>query len=165
MSNKFIAGFIFLIIVLLGGAYLLLEGSNKGSKPIATYSANTKERPQVKIEKTSSDLGKIKVADIKEKDFIVKNTGNKDLQLYNISSSCNCTTGQIIYQGKAGKEYGMHKQSEEIISVAPQTEVKIRVIYRPYLMPVYGTVEREVYISTNDPKNPKLIFKIKAFVQ
>jgi len=32
-------------------------------------------------------------------------------------------------------------------------------------MPVYGIIEREVYVSTNDPENPKLVFKVKATVK
>ncbi|MEK7566029.1 MAG: DUF1573 domain-containing protein [Patescibacteria group bacterium] len=110
------------------------------------------------------DFGDIKVSDVKEKDFVLKNTGTKPLQILNINSSCNCTFGKIIYNGKETKEYGMHAQSGYLMDIAPNTEAKVRVIYQPSLMPVYGVVEREVYVTTNDPQKQRLIFAVKAKV-
>lgn len=113
----------------------------------------------------SYDFGEIKVSETKEKDFILKNTGTEPLKILNINSSCGCTTGKIIYNNSETKEYGMHSQSGNLMDIAPKTEAKIRVIYRPFQMPVYGAVEREVYVSTNDPQREKLIFSIKARVR
>lgn len=59
----------------------------------------------------------------------------------------------------------MHSKDSYIAEIAPNKEAKLKVIYRPYIMPVYGQVEREAYLSTNDPQNPKLVFKIKAQVK
>lgn len=111
------------------------------------------------------DFGEIIVSDVKEKDFILRNTGTKPLQILNINSSCNCTTGKIIYNGSETKEYGMHAQSGYLLAIAPNTEAKVRIIYRPSLMPVFGAVEREVYVTTNDPQREKLVFAIKAYVR
>lgn len=111
-----------------------------------------------------TDLGTIKVADQKETEFTIKNIGTKPLQLSNMSSSCHCTFGQFIYQGKTSDEYGMSTVSDVLTPIAPNTEAMVKVIYRPYIMPVYGLVEREVYLSTNDPNNPKLVFQVKAVV-
>lgn len=76
-----------------------------------------------------------------------------------------CTVGQVIYQEKASQEFGMHSQSNYVAEIAPGKEATIKVTYRPYLMPVYGYVEREVYMATNDPLNSKLVFKVTATVQ
>ncbi len=49
----------------------------------------------------------------------------------------------------------MHAQSGYVTEVAPGDTATVRVIYKPSLMPVYGLVEREVYITTNDPDRQK----------
>lgn len=59
----------------------------------------------------------------------------------------------------------MHAQSGYLMDIAPGTEARVRVIYRPFQMPVYGAVEREVYITTNDPQKEKLVFAVKAYVR
>lgn len=107
----------------------------------------------------------MKVSDQKSAEFIIKNTGKKPLQLSNITTSCGCTVAQVIYRGKETQEFGMHTKSGYVAEIAPQTEAKIRVTYRPYVMPIYGQVEREAYISTNDPNSSKLVFIVAAKVQ
>jgi len=166
MSTKTIViGLILFSIIFVGGSYLLLAGGNKPEVKIASYSSKEKDRPIAKVEKTLVDLGKMKVSDEKSTEFTIKNTGTKSLQVYGMNSSCNCTFGQFIYQGKTSEEFGMHSPSDYLGDIAPNTEAKIRVIYRPSIMPVYGPVEREVYLSTNDPDKQKLVFQIKTVVQ
>ncbi len=150
-------GFIF-------GAYFLVAGGQKPSPAIASYSASDKERPKVEIKTDSVDLGAMKVSDEKSAEFIIKNYGKKSLQLSRISSSCNCTFGQLIIEGKESELYGMHAPSDFAGEILPGKSGKIKVIYRPYIMPVYGPIEREVYVETNDPENPKLVFKVKTNV-
>ncbi len=165
MSTKtIIIGVVLFSLVFIGGAYVLLAGSNKPSASLASYTSQDKNKPIVEVKRTSADLGKIKVSEEKSADFTIKNIGTKPLQLYNMSSSCNCTTGELIYEGKTSMEYGMHNVSDTLPEIAPNTEAKIRVIYRPFVMPVYGPIEREVFMSTNDPQNPKLLFQIKTIV-
>ncbi|OGK58411.1 hypothetical protein A3H86_04230 [Candidatus Roizmanbacteria bacterium RIFCSPLOWO2_02_FULL_41_9] len=165
MPKKFIIGIVFFSLVIVAGSYLLLASGNKPQAPIISYAVSDKERPNVAVKETSADLGTLKVSDEKAKEFIIKNIGKKPLQLSNITTSCGCTAVQIIYQEKISAEFSMHAQSDYVAEIAPQTAARVRVIYRPYVMPVYGVVEREAYISTNDPVNPKLIFKVKSYVK
>lgn len=123
------------------------------------------QKPVLETLQSSFDFGEIKVSDVKQQDFTLKNTGSKPLQVLNINSSCNCTFGQVIYKDLTSKEYGMHAQSGYVTQIAPGDTALVRVTYKPALMPVYGLVEREVYISTNDPTNPKLVFSVKAKVK
>ncbi len=111
------------------------------------------------------DFGQMKDSDTKQKDFILKNTGTKPLQILNVNSSCNCTFGQIIYNGTTSKEFGMHAQSGYVTDIAPGAAATVRVIYRPYIMPVVGPVEREVYVTTNDPQKETLTFVLKANIK
>ena len=166
MSTKtIIIGLILLSVIFVGGSYFLLAGGNKPDVKIASYSSTDKDKPVVEVKKTLIDLGKIKVADQKEATFTFKNIGTKPLQVFNMSSSCHCTFGQLIYEGKTSDEYGMANVSDVLPSIAPNTEATVKVIYRPYIMPVYGPVEREVYLSTNDPSKQKLVFQVTASVQ
>lgn len=165
MNNKILLiGIALFSVVLLIGSYILLNGSSKAQPNVLSYNSQDKEKPVVEVKDASKDFGTIKVKDTKETIFTIKNAGTKTLQLSNINSSCGCTAGQIIYKGVTSKEYSMHSQSGDVFEVAPQTEAQVKVIYRPFTMPVYGLVEREVYITTNDPLNSKLVFKIKAVV-
>lgn len=160
-----IIGLILFIIIFVGSSYFLLAGVNKPEVKAASYSVNDKEKPSVEVKKTLVDLGSIKVSDQKETTFTIKNIGTKPLQLSNVSTSCHCTHAQFIYQGKTSEEYGMSDVSDVLPEIAPNTEAIIKAIYRPYEMPVYGPVEREIYINTNDPNKPKLILQVTAKVQ
>lgn len=166
MSSKtlVIVVVIFTLVVVVG-SYFLISGNNRSETKIISYSQSDKEKPKVEIKTTSSDMGTMKVSEQNYADFVIKNSGQKPLQLFNISSSCGCTVAQIIYKGRESEEFGMHSQGDFVYAVAPGNEATVRVIYRPYVMPVYGVVEREVYISTNDPENLKLVFKVKAYVK
>lgn len=153
-----------LLIMLFGMAYL----ATKGQKPEPNkevYSKESLDRPKVEVLNNFMDIGEMKVNEIKEVNFILKNIGNKPLQILNINSSCNCTFGKIIYKELETKQFGMHKQSGYVTDIAPNDTAIIKVIYNPSIMPVYGNVSRDVYITTNDPENSKLIFTIKTFVK
>jgi len=161
---KPIIGILLFSLVLIGGAYFVISSGSKQPQ-VTSYVSQDNDKPIAQAKETFFDMGIMKVTDIKEKDFIIKNIGTKPLQLFNVASSCGCTTAQINYQNTLSSEFSMHGQSDYVVSIIPQTEAKIKVVYRPYVMLVYGNIEREVYISTNDPSNSKLVFKIKVFIQ
>lgn len=165
MSTKsIIIGLVALIVLIVGASFLLTAGQ-KPTPSTIIYSTSSVERPVAQTPDSFFDFGEIKVSDVKEKDFVLKNTGTKPLQILNINSSCGCTTGKIIYNGAQTKEFGMHAQSGYLMDIASNTQALVKVIYRPFQMPVYGAVEREVYITTNDPQKEKLVFAIKAYVR
>src|SRR3989338_7524144 len=162
---KPIIGIMLFSFIFVGGAYFVLTSGAKPEVPIIAYSSRDKEKPTVEVKESYYDMGNIKVKDTSVKEFIIKNIGSKPLQLSNVTSSCGCTTGQIIYKGIYSAEFSMHAQSDYVVSIEPQTEAKMRVVYKPFVMPVYGVVERQEFVGTNDPTHEKLEFKIKAFVQ
>lgn len=161
---------IFLLIIIasvlfVGVTFFILNDGSKDDSKVLSYKIQDKDKPQVEVTDISKDIGTIKVSEEKEEDFVIKNIGTKNLQLSQITSSCGCTSGKIIYQGKKSKEYSMHAQGKDVFEIAPNTEAILRLTYRPFTMPVYGAVNREVYVTTNDPLNPRLIFQIKTFVK
>ncbi len=163
-TRTIIIGLVLFCIILIIG---LIVGSTEPNSTvkILSYTTNDKARPKAEVKSTAADLGKMKVSDEKAASFTVKNSGQKPLQLYNITSSCMCTAGQVIVNGQASEEFGMHSESNYVGEIAPGQSATVKVIYRPYQMPVYGAVEREVYVTTNDPQNARLVFKVNAYVQ
>lgn len=165
MNNKIIiAGIVVFSLILIIGSYFLFAVPNNKQSKTLSYSSQDKDRPIVKVKETSKDFGKIKLSDNPEVIFTLKNAGTKPLQLSGISTSCGCTAAQIIYNGTTSREYSMHFKEDDTYEIAPQTEAKVKIIYRPSTMPVYGLVEREVYITTNDPNHKRLVFKIQAVI-
>ena len=152
------------IVITVGLALFFSIGQEK-SPVKESYAAQDDDRPRVETDQTFFDLGEISVSDVKQKDFFLKNIGRQPLQILNINSSCNCTFGQVIYKDITTKEFGMHAQSGYVTEIAPGDTATVRLTYKPVLMPVYGQVEREVYITTNDPTRQKVIFGIKAKVK
>ena len=165
MSPKtLIISLIVFLSVIIGLAFLLTSGQ-KPAPAAVSFAAQDADRPQAETSQTFFDLGEIKVSEVKQQDYTLKNAGTQPLQILNINSSCGCTAGQIIYQGETSKEYSMHAQSGFVTEIAPGDTAIVRLTYRPATMPVYGVVTREVYVTTNDPVNQKLIFSIKAKVK
>ena len=158
-----ILGIFFITVIAL--IFIYTSWQKKSAPVTSTFSAQDSDRPKAEIGHASFDFGEIKVADIKQQDFTLKNTGTKPLQILNINSSCNCTFGQFIYKDLTSKEYGMHAQSGYVTDIAPGETAIIRVTYKPIIMPVYGFVERAVFITTNDPDNQKIVFSVKAVVK
>lgn len=165
MSPKTIIISMLLFIVAIVGVSFLLTSGQSPTPATASFSAQDSDRPKAEISNTSRNLGEIKVSDVKIEEYALKNAGTKPLQILNVNSSCGCTAGQIIYQGKTSKEFSMHTQSGFVTEIAPGDTATVRLTYRPATMPVYGLVEREVYVETNDPANSKLIFSITAKVK
>lgn len=164
MDKKLIIlGGVLSVLVLISAAYILRKGSGT-STASSSYNQNVGDT-KIQANETSFNLGNMKVSDEKFHDFIIKNTGDKPLFLSNIKSSCMCTAGKIIYKSQESEEFGMHATGGSFEGIAPGDEVTIRVTYRPFQMPAYGPIEREVSMTTNDPSLPQLVFKVTAVVQ
>ncbi|MEX1052332.1 MAG: DUF1573 domain-containing protein [Patescibacteria group bacterium] len=157
--------FILTSVILFFGLYFVYTSLNTNSVSIASYTSQDKQRPIVILEKDSYDFGEMKVSDKKSYDFVIKNTGKMPLQLTNISTSCGCTFAQIISDNKKSPEFDMHPKGNYIAEISPSKKATVRVTYKPYVMPVYGFVEREVYIQTNDPNYKEIILKVTANVK
>ena len=111
------------------------------------------------------DFGEMAVRDEKTAEFTLENTGNKPLNVYGVTSSCGCTFGEIEIGGTKSPQFSMHAKSNWVGVVQQGTKSIVRVTYKPSLMPVKGEVTRMVYVKTNDPKNPELMFSVKANVK
>ncbi len=93
------------------------------------------------------DFGKVQATDKPLHEFVVKNTGNADLQIENISPGCGACVEVIDYTKTP---------------IAPGKSGTITLA----LLPEYlsGPVSKEALVKTNDPKQPNLILTLKANV-
>ena len=163
-TKRLIVCLVAFFVVLIGLVFLSTMGQ-KPEQAAEVYSKNDSDRPKAQVDKNFLDIGEMKVSQIKEADFSLKNAGTKPLQILKVTSSCHCTFSQIIYQGKTSGKFGMNRRSGYVTDIASGETATVKVIYEPALMPVSGIVEREVYVTTNDPDNEKLIFSIQANVK
>ncbi|MBI5358884.1 DUF1573 domain-containing protein [Candidatus Amesbacteria bacterium] len=160
MNPKIITAlFLGMFVLTFGAVWLLTRNQAENTAPAANIFSKVETRELV------ADLGEMKVADVRSKDFIIKNVGANPLQITSVSSSCNCTFGQIIYKNKISKEYGMHAPGKFVNEIAVGDAATVRVTYKPYIMPVYGPISRDVFVGTNDPDNPRLTFTVKTVVK
>lgn len=152
-------------LIAIIGIAILFSSSQKSDSATMVYAISDKDRPKVESPETSFDFGEMKVTEEKQKDFALKNSGTKPLQIFGAQTSCDCTFGQIFYKDFKSEEFGMHHSSGFVTEIAPGDVATVRVTYRPLIMPVYGSVERELYLSTNDPQYSKITYSIKATVK
>src|SRR3989344_6057157 len=166
LSPKTIVINVMVVFAAIVGLAFIFTWGQKPEPAVLSYTSQDSDRPKAEVPETFFDLGEIAVSDVKQQDYSLKNTGTKPLQILNVNTSCGCTAGQIIYNGTTSKEYSMHSQGGGYVTdIAPGDNATVRLIYRPAVMPVLGLVEREVYVSTNDPDHEKLVFSIKVKVQ
>ncbi len=159
-ETKLIIGGTLGTVALLIGAIFLFSSGQKPAFAEVKYSSSDSDRPKAQTDKNLADIGSMSVNDEKTADFALKNAGTKPMQILNLTTSCHCTFGQIIYNGKESDKFSMNGSPGVITEIAPGDTATVRVIYIPSIMPVYGAVEREAYIDTNDPDNKKLVFSI-----
>ena len=160
-----IGGFVVLILILIGFVARGESQGTKGGETIQKYETSDTDKPVVQVHENSKDIGRMNVKDERKTDFTIKNTGRRPLQLFNITSSCDCTAGQVTINSVKSPEFSMHDKREWSGTVNPGETATVSVVYRPQIMPVKGDISRSVYVQTNDPKNDRLTFTIQTFVE
>jgi len=115
------------------------------------------------------ELGEIEVQSDYPADYTVTNTGEAPLEISNVRTSCMCTLAEIIIDDTKSPEFNMDMHNSIATkrwkgTIAPGQSAIVRVIYKPHLMPVQGSVARNVKFNTNDPNNPVVELGIHATV-
>jgi hypothetical protein len=114
--------------------------------------------PKIIINIENKDLGSIsqKQGEVYA-DFVFKNSGQSDLIIDNLSSSCGCTSASIIYNSEEGPRFTMVGHGKENptnweIAIKPGDTATFRVYYDPTVHPdLVGAVTRTATIFSNDP--------------
>jgi len=98
------------------------------------------------------------------KDFTIKNTGNEDLYLYQVRTSCSCLNAKFVMDDKESliwsrfsEPYGM------TFKLAPGESTRLRVTYDARVNSYFrGHEVRFVYVDSNDVINPTVQFDIEV---
>lgn len=161
MNIKVIVGFILGIIILIGGSYLLLNLS--GSTTNIESSSEVKATTGV----TDHDWGTIGINDGKvSATYTIKNDGTEPMKLFNIETSCMCTTAQVKVGDDTSPEFGMHANSQYTATLPAGETAEVIAIFDPAFHGPsgVGTITRQIMVETNDKSNPQLVFTAEAKV-
>jgi|TARA_A200000159_G_scaffold40493_1_gene37073 hypothetical protein len=100
--------------------------------------------PQIEFDSTSIDYGMIENGSDGERVFSFTNTGNADLIITNVKSSCGCT---------------IPKKPEGPIAPGERSEIVVR-----YDTKRIGPFRKTITVSTNLEDNPIIALKLKGTV-
>lgn len=158
-----------ILLATLGVTFIIIVGAIFLSGQEKTIDTKNLGTASMSIDKTSQDLGKMKVEEEKTTTFTINNTGNSLLRIWNVATSCDCTFAKININGQETPEFNMPGHMSSSLrnwlgEVPVGQKAILEVTYRPKIMPVTGPVSRSVSFSTNDPKNPKVEVTISANV-
>ena len=161
-NNRFLIGVILVTVVLLFGGVTLAK--QMGNQP----ELKTSQQAKAITDNVIHDWGEIMMDNgNQEAFFTIKNEGTDPLQLYGITTSCTCTTAQLILGDNQSPPFGMHNKSAYIFEVPPQQEAQLKVVFDPAFHGPSGVgpINRQVKVSTNDPALPELQFMMTGTVR
>lgn len=159
--DKFIIGIFVATLLILGIAVFF--GSRMGATPQITADSQV----SVSVDSNKYDWGTIDYdKGIVSKNFEIKNTSNTALKLYNVKTSCLCTTAQFKTAEGTSKKFGMHESSSDVFEVKPGETAELIVEFDPAFHGPsgVGAVTRIITMSTNDSKNSTLTFNLTGNV-
>lgn len=153
---KILIAIVIFSILLVGGAVILLSGSFSGGK------AQIEKVSGVRMEITENtfDWGEIDYGGgLAIHAFKIKNSGEKDLEIGNIATSCMCTQAYFKDSSGVSPRFGMRGMSRPSSwkgVLKPKQEGELVVEFDPaYHGPTgVGKMERVVSFETNDPQKP-----------
>lgn len=170
MNKKIVIIFsVFTLLIIIGGALLV---NNLPSNISKTLGARIEKTPGVKIEISEANFDFKNVSYLGgnvEHSFGIKNIGDKDLKIANLSTSCMCTTVYLKTAQEKGPEFGMegHSKSVEWMgTLKSQEEGQLVVVFDPTAHGPQGVgpFSRFASFETNDPDHPYLELTINGTV-
>ena len=160
-SGKFVIGTIITSILLLFGAVFWM--SNQTGAPQIEASDGAIAGAEI----MTHAWGEIGINDGNVKaDFEISNNGTNNLKLFNVITSCTCTTAQISVNGKSSPLFGMHDKSSYVAEIPAGESAILTVEYDPLFHGPNGVgpITRQVKIETNDASNTELNYTLTADV-
>ncbi len=138
-----------------------------GMKMGASAQVEADSRVAFTVDDFSHDWGRIQInSGTVDKTFTIENTGEATLKLYDIKTSCMCTTAQLSAGDRQSKQFGMHEKSTNVFEVRAGETASLSVEFDPaYHGPSgVGPISRTVELKTNAPDRPALRFQLTADV-
>lgn len=159
--DSFLIGIIVVTVLILGGAVYF------GTKMGATTQVTADTQVETQIGETKYDWGTIDInGGIVSKSFTIENSGSTPLKLYDVKTSCACTTAQLKTDNNSSKKFGMHEKNSRVFEVAPGESAEVLVEFDPLFHGPSGVgpISRTVTMNTNDANRPTLSFQLSANV-
>ena len=126
------------------------------------------DRPILEITPESIDAGEVSMAKGKvEKVFQVRNSGQSELIITGMESSCMCTSALLRNDGKESPVFGMHDNPTGWSTIIrPGGEAELVVIYDPnaHGPDAVGPVTRTVTVNSNDVIDSAKKIRFEALV-
>jgi len=168
-NNKNQKGGVDMFVVLIIAATILILGVAVyfGTRASATTQVTPSSQVTMLVDENTYDWGIIDYdGGIVSKDFSIKNTSDTTLQLYNIKTSCMCTTAQLKTSKVTSRKFGMHEKTADIIEVKPGGTADLLVEFDPAFHGPSGVgpITRTVTMDTNSTKDPVLTFNVSGTV-
>lgn len=161
--NKFIFLIVILSVVILGlGVWLISRPAGGSQLGIQAASEGKAE-----VENTDYDWREIDYGGgDATAEFTVKNSGVGPLSLFEVFTSCMCTTAQVIIGNQKSPFFGMHTKSSWVGKIPAGGQAVLKVVFDPAFHGPQGVgpMERQIVMTTSDPQNPKLEFNLKGTV-
>jgi len=152
MRNFVIGVIVFCILIIGAGVYLL-------SKAPAKVALSQENGVRIGIDHKQYDFGRVKLTSgLVIHQYPIKNTGNTDLKIANLASSCACTK---VYFKSASQESprasmkGMTKISDWVGILKPGENGEIIIEFDPNFHGPQGIgiITRTISFETNDNQN------------
>ncbi len=102
--------------------------------------------PRIKLSEEYWDFGQLKEPEIAEKVFLVENTGDRDLVIKTILTTCGCVTTEISSN-----------------NIGPQSSEELKAIYNTKGKS-FGRDSKDIYVVSNDLFNPRMRITIEATI-
>ena len=124
---------------------LVVVTTTLGQETTKKSQSGTVNGPRIEIQPESHDFGNVQQNLKLIKEFALTNTGDEDLIISRISTSCGCTAALT---------------AEKVVKPGKSTSLKVTFETRRYK----GAIQRSVSIASNDPRRVRTV-KVKAFVE
>ena len=144
------------LIVLLVSIFVYQNFIPSADAPILTLSQTS-----VNFGDVSQSLGTA------SKEVTITNTGKSNLIIDNMDTSCGCTSASLVYKNQESPEFSMAMHGTNPnnfnLIIPPGEQAQLKIYYNPNVhKELRGAVIRSVYISSNDPINPKKEVRINV---
>lgn len=159
--DSFIVGIIVITVLILGGAIYF------GSRMGATTQVTADNQVTMTVTENRYDWGTIDLnGGLATKSFEIKNTSDSALKLYDVKTSCMCTTAQLKTPSKTSPKFKMHEKNSSVFEVPPGETAELFVEFDPAFHGPSGVgpINRTITMNTNDVENPILTFQLTANV-
>lgn len=161
-TDKFLLSIVGITILsLIAVVFFATRGSSK------TAEVKVDEQVEIVISENKYDWGTVDFdGGIVSKSFAIENSGSSPLKLFDVKTSCMCTTAQLKTPEITSKKFQMHESSSDVIEVKPGETAELIVEFDPAFHGPSGVgpITRTISINTNDANNPKLTFDLTGNV-